>query len=47
LPDIKEKLAVQGTTPLSTSPAETAKALRAERDRVAKLMRETSYKFGQ
>jgi tripartite-type tricarboxylate transporter receptor subunit TctC len=47
LPDIKEKLAVQGTTPLSTSPADTAKALRAERDRVSKLMRESSYKFGQ
>ena len=47
LSDIKEKLAAQGTTPLSTSPADTARTLRTERDRVAKLMRESSYKFGQ
>ena len=45
--DIKERLAVQGTTPLNTSPAETARALRAERDRLVKLMRETNFKPGQ
>ena len=45
--DVKEKLAVQGTTPLNTSPADTAKALRAERDRLVKLMRETNFKPGQ
>ena len=45
--DVREKLAVQGTTPLTTSSAETAQALRAERDRLVKLMRETNFKPGQ
>ena len=45
--DVKEKLAVQGTSPLNTSPADTGKALRTERDRLVKLMRETNFKPGQ
>jgi tripartite-type tricarboxylate transporter receptor subunit TctC len=45
--DIKEKLAAQGTEPRYTSPAETGKALQAERDRLVKLIRETNFKPGQ
>ena len=45
--DIKEKLATQGTDPRYTTPAETTKALQAERDRLVKLIRETNFKPGQ
>jgi tripartite-type tricarboxylate transporter receptor subunit TctC len=45
--DIKQKLAAQGTDPRYTPPAETGKALLAERDRLVKLIRETNFKPGQ
>ena len=47
LVDIKDKLAQQGTDPRYTSPAETAKAMQAERERLVKLIRETNFKPGQ
>ena len=47
MPDIKEKLAQQGTDPRYTSPAETSKALQSERERLVKLIRETNFKPGQ
>lgn len=43
-PDIKEKLSSQGADPLNTPPAETAKSLRDERDRLLRLFSETGYK---
>jgi tripartite-type tricarboxylate transporter receptor subunit TctC len=43
-PDMKERLQVQGADPLGPPPAESAKFLRDERDRFAKLVRETGYK---
>lgn len=43
-PEVKEKLASQGADPLATPPAETERFLREERDRWAKLVRETGYK---
>lgn len=43
-PDIKEKLASQGADALNTSPAETGRILRDERDRLTKLFRETGYR---
>ena len=46
-PDVIQKLDVQGTEPRHTSPAETAKAMQAERDRLVKLIRETGFKPGQ
>ena len=46
-PDVIQKLAVQGTEPRYNSPAETAKALQAERERLEKLIRETNFKPGQ
>jgi len=46
-PDVIEKLAVQGTEPRYTSPAETAKALQSERERLVKLIRDTGFKPGQ
>jgi tripartite-type tricarboxylate transporter receptor subunit TctC len=46
-PDIKEKLTAQGAEPLNTPPAETAKGLREERDRLVKLFRDTGYKGQQ
>jgi tripartite-type tricarboxylate transporter receptor subunit TctC len=45
--DIKEKLAAQGADPLNTPPAQTAKVLRDERDRLVKLFRDTGYKAQQ
>ena len=47
MPDIREKLAAQGTEPRNTSPGDTAKAMQAERDRLVKLIRETNFKPGQ
>lgn len=46
LPDLKEKLAAQGTEPRNTSPADTARAMQLERDRLVKLIRETNFKPG-
>jgi len=46
-PDVIQKLDVQGTEPRHTTPAETAKAMQAERDRLVKLIRETGFKPGQ
>ncbi len=45
-PDLKERLAQQATEPRYTSPAETGKALIAERDRLVKLIRDTNFKPG-
>ena len=46
MPDLKERLAQQATEPRYTPPAEMAKALQAERDRLVKLIRETNFKPG-
>lgn len=46
-PELIQKLAVQGVEPRYNSPAETAKSLQAERDRLVKLIRETNFKPGQ
>ncbi len=46
MPDLVAKLAQQGTEPRGTSPADTAKAMQAERDRLVKLIRETNFKPG-
>jgi tripartite-type tricarboxylate transporter receptor subunit TctC len=46
-PDVIQKLAAQGTEPRYNTPAETAKALQAERERLAKLIHETNFKPGQ
>ena len=43
--EVKEKLAGQGADPLGASPADTGRFLREERDRWAKLVRETGYKL--
>jgi tripartite-type tricarboxylate transporter receptor subunit TctC len=45
LPDVKEKLATQGTVPLTMTPPETTKFLIAERDRWAKVVKETGFKL--
>jgi hypothetical protein len=47
MPDVMQKLAVQGTEPRYNSPGETAKAMQSERDRLVKLIRETHFKPGQ
>jgi tripartite-type tricarboxylate transporter receptor subunit TctC len=44
IPEIREKLAAQGADALAAAPAETGRFLRDERDRLAKLIRETAYK---
>jgi tripartite-type tricarboxylate transporter receptor subunit TctC len=46
-PDMKERLLSQGADPLNTPPAETARILREERDRLLKLFRDTGYKMEQ
>lgn len=43
-PEIRDRLSTQGADALGTPPAEAAKFLRDERDRFAKLTRETGYK---
>jgi tripartite-type tricarboxylate transporter receptor subunit TctC len=43
-PDFKEKLATQGTTPLLMSPPEFGKWLVEQKDRWAKLVKETGFK---
>ena len=45
LPDIKEKLASQGTIPLSMSPAEMGKWIVAEKDRWAKVIKDSGFKI--
>lgn len=47
LPDVKDKLASQGTTPLANSPQEMGKWLAAEKDRWAKLVKETGFSLDQ
>jgi tripartite-type tricarboxylate transporter receptor subunit TctC len=45
LPDIKEKLASQGTTPLPMSPQEMGGWLAESKDRWAKLVKDTGFKL--
>ena len=45
LPDVKEKLASQGTVPLIMSPQESAKFLATERDRWAKVVKDSGFKL--
>ena len=45
LQDVKDKLGSQGTVPLIMSPQDTAKFLVAERDRWAKVVKETGFKM--
>jgi tripartite-type tricarboxylate transporter receptor subunit TctC len=45
LPDIKEKLASQGTTPLSMSPAEMGKWIASEKDRWANVIKISGFKI--
>jgi tripartite-type tricarboxylate transporter receptor subunit TctC len=45
MPDIKEKLQTQGTEPLPTKPQEMAKWLAREKERNAKLIRDTGFKL--
>lgn len=44
MPDVVQKLAVLGTEPRFTSPGETAKEMHSERERMAKLIRDTQFK---
>ena len=43
-PDIKEKLAGHGADPMGTTPAETAEFMRRERERMAKLIKDSAGK---
>ena len=45
LPDVKERLGTQGTVPLIMSPTETGKFLLAEKDRWAKVVKESGFKM--
>ena len=45
LADVKEKLGSQGTVPLALSPQDTGKFLATERDRWAKVVKETGFKM--
>ena len=45
LPDVKEKLSSQGTEPLPNSPQEMGKWLAAEKERWARLVKETGFKL--
>jgi tripartite-type tricarboxylate transporter receptor subunit TctC len=45
LPDIRKNLASQGTTPLPMSPPEFGKWLVEQKDRWAKLIKDTGFKF--
>jgi tripartite-type tricarboxylate transporter receptor subunit TctC len=45
LQDVKEKLGTQGTTPLPMTPAESAKFLLAEKERWAKVVKESGFKM--
>lgn len=46
MPDIREKLTVHGADPLGSPVAEAARFLRDERDRRARLIKETGYRIG-
>lgn len=43
-PDVKEKLAGQGADPMGTTPAETVEFMRRERERMTKLIKDSSGK---
>jgi tripartite-type tricarboxylate transporter receptor subunit TctC len=45
LPDVTEKLGTQGTVPLIMTPAETGKFLSAEKERWAKVVKESGFKI--
>jgi len=45
MPDVKEVLVSQGTTPLATNPQETGRWLALERERWAKVIREGGFKL--
>ena len=45
LPDVKEVLVSQGTTPLATGPQETGRWLAAEKERWAKVIKEGGFKL--
>jgi tripartite-type tricarboxylate transporter receptor subunit TctC len=45
MPDIKEKLQTQGTDPLPTKPQEMAKWMATEKERNAKLIKNTGFKM--
>jgi tripartite-type tricarboxylate transporter receptor subunit TctC len=45
LPDIKEKLSTQGTTPMPTTPQEMGKWLTAEKDKWAKVVKDSGFKI--
>ena len=45
MPDVKEKLGTQGTVPLPMTPAETGKFLSAEKERWAKVVKESGFKM--
>jgi tripartite-type tricarboxylate transporter receptor subunit TctC len=45
MPDIKEKLQTQGTEPLPTKPQEMAKWMATEKERNAKLIKDTGFKL--
>lgn len=47
IPDVKEKLSSQGTTPLTNSPQEMGKWLATEKDRWAKLIKDTGFRLDQ
>jgi tripartite-type tricarboxylate transporter receptor subunit TctC len=47
LPDVREKLSSQGTAPLPQSPEGTGKWLAAEKERWAKLVKETGFRLDQ
>ncbi len=45
LPDVKEVLVSQGTTPLATGPQETSRWLAAEKERWTKVVRDSGFKL--
>ena len=47
LPDVRDVLVSQGTTPLPTSPHDTAKWLAAERERWTKVVKDSGFKLEQ
>lgn len=47
IPDVKEKLSSQGTTPLTNSPQEMGKWLATEKDRWAKFIKDTGFRLDQ
>ena len=47
LPDVIQRLSVLGTEPRYSSPGDTAREMQSERERMAKLIRDTRFKPGQ